>query len=51
MKVMTCPCGEELQGGTEDEFVAVVTEHVSDTHPELVGKYRREDMLSRAHDA
>lgn len=51
MKVMTCPCGQELRGETDDDFVATVTAHVAASHPELIGKYSREDMLSRAQDA
>ncbi|WP_375501610.1 DUF1059 domain-containing protein [uncultured Jatrophihabitans sp.] len=47
---MTCPCGQELRGETEQDYVDAVTDHVAAAHPELVGKYSREEMLSRAHD-
>ena len=51
MKVMTCPCGEKLSGDTDDEFVASVNQHMETAHPEMAGKYTREQILSRAQVA
>ena len=48
MKTMTCPCGQELNGETDADYVETVTKHVEKVHPELIGKYSAEDMLSRA---
>ena len=50
MKVMHCPCGKDVEGETDDALVENVEAHVADAHPELVGKYSREDILSMAHD-
>jgi hypothetical protein len=50
MKALTCPCGEPLQGETDEEFVQSVNAHFEKAHPEMVGKYSPEQMLSRAQD-
>jgi hypothetical protein len=43
-----CPCGEPLSGPTEDDLVRTAYAHLSSVHPELVGKYSREDILMLA---
>jgi predicted small metal-binding protein len=48
MKTMTCPCGEQLSGASDDEFVASVNQHMDSAHPEMAGKYTPEQILSRA---
>lgn len=50
MKVMNCPCGTQLSGDTDDEFVRSVNEHMSEAHPEMAGKYTDEQILSRAQE-
>jgi hypothetical protein len=50
MKTMTCPCGEALNAYTDDEFVAVVNQHMEKAHPEMAGKYTPEQILSRAQE-
>lgn len=40
---LTCPCGEMLQGSTEDELVARAQEHLRDQHPEH--EYTRDQIL------
>jgi hypothetical protein len=50
MKVVHCPCGDDVQGEDEDALVEAVEEHVADHHPDMVGKYSREQILSMAHD-
>lgn len=51
MKVMNCPCGTQLSGESDDEFVRSVNEHMSEAHPEMAGKYTDEQILSRAQEA
>ena len=51
MKVMTCPCGEQLSGETDEEFVKRVKEHLDAAHPEMAGHYSDEQILSRAQEA
>ena len=46
--VMTCECGEVVRVETEDELVAAVERHVADHHPDLVGRFSREDILAMA---
>jgi hypothetical protein len=50
MKVIDCPCGETLEAEDEDGIVAEVEEHVADKHPDMAGKYDREQILSMARD-
>jgi predicted small metal-binding protein len=50
MKVVHCPCGADVEAETDDELVTAVEEHISSAHPELQGRYSREQILSMAHD-
>ncbi len=50
MKAMTCPCGEQLTGETDEQFVANVQQHLSSAHPEMAGAYTDEQILSRAQE-
>ena len=50
MKVVHCPCGTDVSGETDDEIVANVEQHIDEVHPDLVGKYSREDIIAMAHD-
>ncbi|HEX2588833.1 MAG TPA: DUF1059 domain-containing protein [Gaiellales bacterium] len=50
MKVVHCPCGVDVNGESDDELVTNVQQHIQDDHPDLVGQYSREQILSMAHD-
>jgi hypothetical protein len=50
MRAMYCPCGERIVGPDDDELVRRAEEHLRTAHPELVGKYSREDILVFAFD-
>ena len=50
MKAMSCPCGEQVTGETDEEFVAAVNAHLTTAHPEMSGKYTDEQILSRAQE-
>ena len=50
MKVVHCPCGKDVSGETDDELVQNVEAHIAEDHPDLVGKYSREDIVGMAHD-
>ena len=50
-KVINCECGEVVRADSDDELVAKVERHVSEAHPELVGKMSREDVLAMAEEA
>jgi predicted small metal-binding protein len=45
---MTCECGEVARAETEDELITSVERHVAEQHPDLVGKFSREDILAMA---
>ena len=50
MKIVHCPCGKDVEGENDDAIVENVEAHVAEDHPDMVGKYSREDILSMAHD-
>ena len=50
MKAVSCPCGQHIEGETDDQLVENVQAHISTDHPELVGTYSREQILEMAHE-
>jgi predicted small metal-binding protein len=50
VKVVHCPCGTNVEGGSDDELVKNVEAHIASDHPEMAEKYSREQILSMAHD-
>ena len=50
-KVINCECGEIVRADSDDELVAKVESHVSQAHPEMVGKLSRDDILGMAEEA
>ena len=50
MKIVHCPCGVDVEGEDDDAIVANVQAHIDDVHPDLVGKYSRDDILQMAHE-
>lgn len=50
-KLINCECGEVVRGETDDELVAAAVAHVEASHPELVGKLSREDILAMSEEA
>jgi hypothetical protein len=48
VSVVHCPCGQDIEGETDDQLVANVEEHMESDHPDLVGKYSREQILGMA---
>ena len=48
--LINCECGRVLTAKTEDEIVAKVEQHVSEDHPELVGKLSREDIVAMSEE-
>ena len=49
VKVVHCPCGKDVVGETDDALVTNVEAHISTDHPDLLGKYSREQILEMAH--
>ena len=50
-KVINCECGETVRADSDDELVRKVEAHVGESHPELVGKMSRDDILGMAEEA
>jgi predicted small metal-binding protein len=50
MKVVHCPCGTNVEGESDEQLVTNVQEHINAEHPDLVGKYSTEQILSMAHE-
>jgi hypothetical protein len=49
VQVVHCPCGKDVSGESDDDLVAAVEQHIESDHPDLVGKYSREQILEMAH--
>jgi predicted small metal-binding protein len=48
--LINCECGRVVKAETEDEIVAKVEQHVSEDHPELVGKLSRDDIVAMSEE-
>lgn len=48
--VVNCECGEVVRADNDDELVEKVERHVGESHPELVGKMTRDDVLAMAEE-
>jgi predicted small metal-binding protein len=46
---LRCPCGEVMEADDEDGIVAKANEHLEKEHPDMAGKYSRDDILSMAY--
>jgi hypothetical protein len=49
-KVIHCECGETVRGDTDEDLVAAATAHVQRSHPDLIGKLARDDILGMAEE-
>jgi hypothetical protein len=49
-KVVNCECGEIVRAESDGELVGLVEAHVERSHPEMVGKLSRDDILGMAED-
>jgi hypothetical protein len=50
VKLLQCPCSEEITAHDDDELVRRVKEHLAQAHPERAGEYEREHILFMARD-
>ena len=48
--IVNCECGRQIRAEGEEDLIAQVEAHVSEDHPELVGKLSREDVLAMAEE-
>lgn len=49
-KLVNCECGEVVRGESDEQLVAAVEAHVERSHPDLVGKLARDDILAMAEE-
>jgi predicted small metal-binding protein len=49
--VINCDCGYQARGETEDELIQNAEAHISEQHPDLVGKVSREELLAQAEQS
>ena len=49
-KLINCECGYVIRGADEDELVRNAEQHISEAHPDLVGKMSRDDLLGMAEE-
>jgi predicted small metal-binding protein len=49
-RVINCECGQTIHGESDDELIQKAQAHVDASHPELVGKLSREDILAMAEE-
>jgi predicted small metal-binding protein len=49
-RVINCECGQVIRGDSDDELVSKAEAHVNESHPELVGKLSRDDLLGMAEE-
>jgi predicted small metal-binding protein len=49
-KLITCECGYVVRGETDEQLLKAADRHVHESHPDLVGKVTREDLLAMAEE-
>jgi predicted small metal-binding protein len=49
-KVVNCECGETVRAESDGELVTQVEAHVERSHPDMVGKLSRDDILGMAEE-
>lgn len=50
-KIINRECGYIARGTDDDEFLAELEAHIRRDHPEMVGKYKREELLDMVEEA
>lgn len=48
--LINCECGRVITAQTEDEIITKVEQHVSEDHPDLVGKLSRDDIVAMSEE-
>lgn len=50
-KLINCECGQVIRADDDDNLIRSVEAHVTEHHPDLVGKLSRDDILGMAEEA
>ena len=49
-KLIQCECGYTVRGDNDEQLLERAERHVQESHPELVGKVTRDDLLAMAEE-
>ena len=49
-KLIRCECGCVVRGNNDEELLEHAERHVQETHPDLVGKVSRDDLMAMAEE-
>jgi predicted small metal-binding protein len=49
-KLINCECGYVIRAEDDDELLGQAERHIQESHPELVGKVTRDDLLAMAEE-
>lgn len=49
-KIINCECGYIARGDDGDEVLADLEAHIRRDHPEMVGKYERQELLDMVEE-
>ena len=49
--MINCECGYLARGNDDEEVLADLEAHIRLDHPEMVGKYAREELLDMVEEA
>jgi predicted small metal-binding protein len=50
-KVINCECGYVVRGESDEDLLDGAHKHMSEAHPEMVGKVSDDDLLAMAQEA
>jgi predicted small metal-binding protein len=50
-EIINCECGYVARGDDDEAVLADLEAHIRRDHPELVGKYQRQELLDMAVEA
>ena len=45
-RLITCECGQNVHGETEDEVVSLTLEHLRSDHPQLADQITRDEIVA-----
>lgn len=49
-KLITCECGFVARGGTDEEVIGIIRDHLRSDHPQLLGSVADDDLLGWIED-
>ena len=50
-RIINCECGYVAHGNDDEEVLADLEAHIRRDHPEIVGKYERQQLLDLIEEA